>query len=112
MVNASAAYFIPPQNSRFFAISSENMRFKKSVKYRLGAIGRRQINSEDIPGTANVPVTANAVSGVQNNSVLEQIVGRLSLEPYVSAAKWRIERAIVDEDVKSPASPLILPEGR
>jgi putative Mg2+ transporter-C (MgtC) family protein len=61
-----------------------------------GALGLRQINSEDIPGTPNVAVTANAVSGAQNNSVLEQIVGRLSLEPYVSAAKWRIERAIMD----------------
>jgi putative Mg2+ transporter-C (MgtC) family protein len=57
---------------------------------------RSRVNSEDIPGAPNVAVTANAVSGAQNNSVQEQIAGRLSLEPYVSAAKWRIERAIVD----------------
>ena len=61
-----------------------------------GALGLRQINSEDIAGTANVVVTANAMSSVQNNPALEQIVGRLSLEPYVSAAKWRIERAEAD----------------
>lgn len=61
-----------------------------------GALGLRQINSEDISGTPNVAVTANAVSAVQNNSTLEQIVGRLSLEPFVSAAKWRIERNGVD----------------
>jgi putative Mg2+ transporter-C (MgtC) family protein len=61
-----------------------------------GGLGLRQINSEDIPGTANVIVTANTVSSAQNNSALEQIVGRLSLEPYVSAAKWRIERAEAD----------------
>jgi hypothetical protein len=36
------------------------------------------------------------MSSVQNNPALEQIVGRLSLEPYVSAAKWRIERAEAD----------------
>jgi len=61
-----------------------------------GGLGLRQINSEDIPETANVVVTANTVSSAQNNSALEQIVGRLSLEPYVSAAKWRIERAESD----------------
>ena len=61
-----------------------------------GGLGLRQINSEDIPGTANVAVTVNAMSGVQNNPALEQIVGRLSLEPYVSAVKWRIERDFVD----------------
>jgi putative Mg2+ transporter-C (MgtC) family protein len=41
-------------------------------------------------------VTANTVSSVQKNAALEQIVGRLSLEPYVSAAKWRIEQAEPD----------------
>jgi putative Mg2+ transporter-C (MgtC) family protein len=61
-----------------------------------GALGLRQINSEDIPGTANVAVTANAVSAVQSNSTLEQIVGRLSLEPFVSAASWRIDRSGAD----------------
>jgi putative Mg2+ transporter-C (MgtC) family protein len=61
-----------------------------------GALGLRQINSEDIPGTQNVAVTATAVSAVQNNPTLEQIVGRLSLEPYVSAAKWRVEPAGMD----------------
>ena len=61
-----------------------------------GGLGLRQINSEDIPDTANVLVTAKTVSSVQKNAALEQIVGRLSLEPYVSAVKWRIERAEPD----------------
>lgn len=59
-------------------------------------LGLRQINSEDIPATSNVIVTANAMSSAQNNAALEQIVGRLSLEPYVSAAKWQVERAEID----------------
>jgi len=33
---------------------------------------------------------------VRNDSALEQIVGRLSLEPYVSAATWQIDRAIME----------------
>ncbi len=61
-----------------------------------GALGLRQINSEDLPDTTRVVVTANAVSSTQNNAALEQIVGRLSLEPFVSSAKWRIERADID----------------
>jgi hypothetical protein len=30
MVYGSAAYFIPPQNARFFAFSRRNVHFKKS----------------------------------------------------------------------------------
>jgi hypothetical protein len=33
LINAGAAYFMPPQKSRLFAFSPGNMRFKKSVKY-------------------------------------------------------------------------------
>ncbi len=61
-----------------------------------GALGLRQISSEDLPDTTRVVVTANAMSSTQNNAALEQIVGRLSLEPIVSAAKWRIDRADAD----------------
>ena len=57
-------------------------------------LGLRRIDSEDIPDTSKVAVTAQAVSANRNDTALEQIVGRLSLEPYVSAATWQIERTI------------------
>jgi uncharacterized membrane protein YhiD involved in acid resistance len=49
-----------------------------------------------IPDTPKVEVKAQAVSTTGNDTLLEQIVGRLSLEPYVTAAIWRIDRSIPD----------------
>ncbi len=59
-------------------------------------LGLRRIDSEDIPDTSKVAVTAQAVSAARNDDALEKIVGRLSLEPYVSAATWQIERQVPD----------------
>jgi len=55
-------------------------------------LGLRRIDSKDIPDTAKVVVTALAVAVERNDSALEQIVGRLSLEPHVTAATWHAER--------------------
>jgi putative Mg2+ transporter-C (MgtC) family protein len=57
-------------------------------------LGLRRIESEDIPDTSKVSVVANAMSATRNDAALEQIVGRLSLEPYVSAATWQVDQAI------------------
>jgi putative Mg2+ transporter-C (MgtC) family protein len=57
-------------------------------------LGLRRLDSEDIPDTSKVVVTAQAVAAKRNNSALEQIVGRLSLEPHVTAATWQVDRTI------------------
>jgi putative Mg2+ transporter-C (MgtC) family protein len=57
-------------------------------------LGLRRIDSFDIPDTANVSITAQAVAAKRNDAALEQIVGRLSLEPQISAATWQVDRAI------------------
>lgn len=57
-------------------------------------LGLRRIDSEDVPDTSKVTVTAQAVAAKRNDTALEQIVGRLSLEPNVSAAAWQVDRAI------------------
>jgi putative Mg2+ transporter-C (MgtC) family protein len=57
-------------------------------------LGLRRIESEDIPDTSKVKVNAQAVSATRNDNALEQIVVRLSLEPYVSAATWQIDRTL------------------
>ena len=59
-------------------------------------LGLRRIDSEDIPETSKVAVTAQAVSAKRNDAALEQIVGRLSLESHVTAATWQVERAVAD----------------
>jgi putative Mg2+ transporter-C (MgtC) family protein len=56
----------------------------------------RRIDSEDIPETVKVAVTAQTVAARRNDAALEQIVGRLSLEPNVSGAMWQVSHAIPD----------------
>jgi len=57
-------------------------------------LGLRRLDSEDIADTSKVTVTAQAVAAKRNDAALEQIVGRLSLEPHVSAATWQVDRTI------------------
>jgi putative Mg2+ transporter-C (MgtC) family protein len=57
-------------------------------------LGLRRIDSEDIPDTSKVAITAQAVSAKRNDAALEQIVGRLSLEPHVTAATWQVDRTV------------------
>jgi putative Mg2+ transporter-C (MgtC) family protein len=57
-------------------------------------LGLRRLDSEDIPDTTKVTVTAQAVAAKRNDTALEQIVDRLSLEANVSAATWQIDRSI------------------
>lgn len=57
-------------------------------------LGLRSIDSEDIPDTTKVNVTAKAMTATRRDASLEQIVGRLSLEPYVTATNWQVDRSI------------------
>jgi len=57
-------------------------------------LGLRRLDSEDVPDTSKVTVTAQAVAAKRTDAALEQIVGRLSLEPNVSAASWQVDRSI------------------
>jgi putative Mg2+ transporter-C (MgtC) family protein len=59
-------------------------------------LGLHRITSEDIPETSKVIVTAQTVGAKRNDAALEQIVGRLSLEPDVSAANWEVERVVTE----------------
>jgi putative Mg2+ transporter-C (MgtC) family protein len=58
------------------------------------SLGLRRVESADIPDTAKVNITAQAIASKRNDAALEQIVGRLSLEPNISAATWQVDRAI------------------
>jgi putative Mg2+ transporter-C (MgtC) family protein len=41
-------------------------------------------------------VTAQTVAAQRNDGALEGIVGRLSLEPYVTAAAWQVDRTLAE----------------
>lgn len=56
-----------------------------------GDLHLRELDSVDIDGTDRVQVTASVTGTEANSGALEQIVGRLSLEASVTAARWRVE---------------------
>ena len=58
-----------------------------------GGLGLRKIESEDPPESGKVCVTADTPPGSRKDAALENIVGRLSLEPFVTAVSWEAERA-------------------
>jgi putative Mg2+ transporter-C (MgtC) family protein len=60
------------------------------------SLGLRRIDSADIPDTAKVLITAQAIAAKRNDAALEQIVGRISLEPHITAASWEVEQQIAD----------------
>ena len=57
-----------------------------------GQLSLRRLNSTDLEdsGRVNAQLTAQSKS----DAVLEQVVGRLSLEPTVSAASWSVEPVV------------------
>ncbi|TPV98860.1 MAG: hypothetical protein USCAAHI_01701 [Beijerinckiaceae bacterium] len=55
----------------------------------------RELESIDMEGTNRVAVTATLTSEKRREIALEYIVGRLSLEPSVTAARWRTVNTIV-----------------
>jgi putative Mg2+ transporter-C (MgtC) family protein len=55
----------------------------------------RELESTDIEGTERVEVTATLTSQKRREIALEYIVGSLSLDPSVTAARWRVVNSIV-----------------
>jgi putative Mg2+ transporter-C (MgtC) family protein len=62
----------------------------------------RNLDSSDLNGSARVVVTAFVRAHQRVDDEVEKIVGRLSLEPTVSAARWQ---AVVDVDLERPDLP-------
>lgn len=60
-------------------------------------VALRALHSEDIETTGKVEIRAVLLSGRRDDSALEQIIGRLSLESGVTAVSW----AIVAQDAES-----------
>jgi putative Mg2+ transporter-C (MgtC) family protein len=54
----------------------------------------RRLDSTDLEGSGRVEVNAQLTAHSKSDAVLEQIVGRLSLEPTISAASWSVEPVV------------------
>jgi putative Mg2+ transporter-C (MgtC) family protein len=59
-----------------------------------GQLSLRRLDSTDLGETGRVEVTAQLTAPSKNDAILEQVVGRLSLEPSVSAASWSVEPVV------------------
>ncbi|MFI4889036.1 MAG: MgtC/SapB family protein [Steroidobacterales bacterium] len=56
-----------------------------------GNLRLRRLESSNIEDSDRVEVMAELSAEHRSDGILEQIVGRLSLEPSVTAARWRVE---------------------
>jgi putative Mg2+ transporter-C (MgtC) family protein len=56
-----------------------------------GGLTLRRLDSSDLDGTGRVAVAAWATASRRVDNDVEKIVGRLSLEPTVSAARWQAD---------------------
>jgi putative Mg2+ transporter-C (MgtC) family protein len=55
-----------------------------------GQLSLRRLDSTDLADCGRVEVSAQLTAHAKSDAVLEQVVGRLSLEPTVSAASWSV----------------------
>jgi putative Mg2+ transporter-C (MgtC) family protein len=67
----------------------------------------RRLDSNDLEGTGRVVVTAFMTAHSRIDADVEKIVGRLSLEPTVSAARWQADVQLASDSSR----PLGLSEG-
>jgi putative Mg2+ transporter-C (MgtC) family protein len=63
----------------------------------------RRLDSTNLEGTAHVAVSALVSASYRIDAEVERIVGRLSLEHAVSAARWQVE-AQLDPESRQPLS--------
>jgi len=59
-------------------------------------LGLRRLTSENLEDSPQVTVSALLVSADRNDSALEQIIGRISLEPFITAVHWQAARAAAE----------------
>jgi putative Mg2+ transporter-C (MgtC) family protein len=59
-------------------------------------LGLRRLTSENLEDSPQVTVSALLVSPDRRDSALEQIIGRISLEPFVTAVHWQAARAAAE----------------
>jgi putative Mg2+ transporter-C (MgtC) family protein len=59
-------------------------------------LGVQRIACADIPNEPNVAISVQAVAPNRDDEAVELVVGRLSLDPHVSAVAWQVDRTTAD----------------
>lgn len=75
-------------------------------------LGLRRLTSENLEDSPQLTVSALLVSASRNDAALEQIIGRMSLEPFITAAHWQAEPAAAESWVSGLAARLGSEAGR
>jgi putative Mg2+ transporter-C (MgtC) family protein len=70
----------------------------------------RRLDSSDIEAAVRVVVTAYVTAHQRVDADVEKIVGRLSLEPAVSGARWQVETGVDLEDRDRIAPTILRPD--
>jgi putative Mg2+ transporter-C (MgtC) family protein len=76
-----------------------------------GGLALRRLDSNDVEGTGRVVVTAFVTAHNRVDADVEKIVGRLSLEPTVSAARWQADVQLDSESRQSVELSGVAPSG-
>jgi putative Mg2+ transporter-C (MgtC) family protein len=76
--------------------SKEAAQIRALVLQELKLVGLhlRRLDSAKIEGTDQVEVSASVTADSRSDGALEQIVGRLCLDPTITAARWRVEALV------------------
>jgi putative Mg2+ transporter-C (MgtC) family protein len=76
--------------------SKQAAQLRALVLQELKVVGLhlRRLDSAKIEGTDHVEVSAAVTADSRSDGALEQIVGRLCLEPTVMAARWHVEALV------------------
>jgi putative Mg2+ transporter-C (MgtC) family protein len=61
-----------------------------------GGLGLRRIDSVDTPDNPKAIVTAQVLAAKRSDAALEHVVGRLRLEPQISAPTWAVDQTIAE----------------
>jgi hypothetical protein len=83
-------------HARMYPIPWEDKKFLLDGLAGCGLTLRR-LDSTDLQGSGRVVVTAFTTASHRVDADVEKIVGGLSLEPTVSAARWQAETQIESE---------------
>jgi putative Mg2+ transporter-C (MgtC) family protein len=90
------ARLVPARLLRSKSIEEAHLRSLLLHSLSQASLGLSRMDSADIADTAKVVITAQAIATKRSDAALEQIVGRVSLEPQVTAATWQVDSAILE----------------
>lgn len=76
----------------------EAMRTRTALLQALqtGRMALRGIDSEDVPDTTLVRITARAIAGTRSDGAIEAAIARVGAQVSIQSLSWAVERAVPD----------------